>query len=62
MNFGQNNWFFSEDSFYVEVPMQIKIKIIKTIITRHAKRHFFYTNMVWAKIILPKKVRKLRQI
>ena len=28
---------------------------------RHAKRQLFYTNMVSAKNILPKKVRKLRQ-
>ena len=30
--------------------------------SRHAKTQFFYTNMVWAQNILPKKVRKLRQI
>ena len=29
--------------------------------TRNAKRHNFYTNKLCAKIILPKKVRKLRQ-
>ena len=38
------------------------LQIVPWFIARHAKRQIFYTNMVGAKIILPERVHKLRQI
>ena len=49
-------------SFFLACPLSYCVLCPAVFLSRHVKRQFLYTNMVWAKNILPKKVGKLQQI